>query len=53
MTASDFHGKLVLLDSVKHLDADVLGHGVNISEAAANWASPAPTFVACCGRVLN
>src|SRR3984957_11821331 len=40
MTASDFHGKPVVPDSVKHLDADVLvevlsRHGVNVSEAAA------------------
>jgi hypothetical protein len=39
MTASDFHGKPVVPDSVKHLDADVLvevlsRHGVNVSEAA-------------------
>jgi hypothetical protein len=39
MTASDFHGKPVVPDSVKHLNADVLvevlsRHGVNISEAA-------------------
>ena len=40
MTASDFHGKPVVPDSVKHLDADVVvevlsRHGVNVSEAAA------------------
>jgi hypothetical protein len=39
MTASDFHGKPVVPDSVAHLDLDVvvetLGrHGVNVSEAA-------------------
>ena len=39
MTASDFHGKPVVPDSVKHLDADVVvevlsRHGVNVSEAA-------------------
>jgi hypothetical protein len=39
MTASDFHGKPVVPDSVKHLDTDVLvevlsRHGVNVSEAA-------------------
>jgi hypothetical protein len=39
MTASDFHGKPVLPDSVKHLDAVVIvealsRHGVNVSEAA-------------------
>jgi hypothetical protein len=39
MTASDFHGKPVVPDSVKHLDADVLvevlsRHGVNVTEAA-------------------
>jgi hypothetical protein len=39
MTASDFHGKPVVPDSVKQLDADVvvevLGrHGVNVTEAA-------------------
>jgi hypothetical protein len=39
MTASDFHSKPVVPDSVKHLDADVLvevlsRHGVNVSEAA-------------------
>ena len=39
MTASDFHGKPVVPDSVKHLDADILvevlsRHGVNVSEAA-------------------
>jgi hypothetical protein len=40
MTASDFHGKPVVPDSVKHLDAvtvvEVLSrHGVNVSEAAS------------------
>jgi hypothetical protein len=40
MTASDFHGKPVVPDSVKHLDADVLvevlsRHAINVSEAAA------------------
>jgi hypothetical protein len=40
MTASDFHGKPIVPDSVKHLDADVLvevlsRHGVNVTEAAA------------------
>jgi hypothetical protein len=39
MTASDFHGKPVVPDSIKHLDADVLvevlsRHGVNVTEAA-------------------
>jgi hypothetical protein len=39
MTASDFHGKPVVPDSVKHLDADVVvealsRRGVNVSEAA-------------------
>ena len=39
MTASDFHGKPVVAESVKHLDADVIvevlsRHGVNVSEAA-------------------
>jgi hypothetical protein len=39
MTASDFHGKPVVPDSVNHLDADVVvevlsRHGVNVSEAA-------------------
>jgi hypothetical protein len=39
MTASDFHGKPVVPDSVKHLDADVvvevLGrHAINVSDAA-------------------
>jgi hypothetical protein len=39
MTASDFHGKPVVPDSVKHLDVDVVvevlsRHGVNVSEAA-------------------
>jgi hypothetical protein len=39
MTASDFHGKPTVPDSVNHLDADVLievlsRHGVNVSEAA-------------------
>ena len=39
MTASDFHGKPIVPDSVKHLDADVVvevlsRHGVNVSEAA-------------------
>jgi hypothetical protein len=39
MTASDFHGKPVVPDGVKHLDADVVvevlsRHGVNVSEAA-------------------
>jgi hypothetical protein len=39
MTASDFHGKPIIPDSVKHLDAHVLvevlsRHGVNVSEAA-------------------
>jgi hypothetical protein len=40
MTASDFHGKPTIPDSVKHLDADVVvevlsRHGVNVSEAAS------------------
>jgi hypothetical protein len=40
MTASDFHGKPVVPDSVKHLDADVVvevlsRHGINVSEAAS------------------
>jgi hypothetical protein len=40
MTASDFHGKPVVPDGVKHLDADVVvevlsRHAVNVSEAAA------------------
>src|SRR5580692_2934536 len=40
MIASDFHGKPVVPDSVKHLDADVLvevlsRHAINVSEAAA------------------
>jgi hypothetical protein len=39
MTASDFHGKPVVPDTVKHLDADAVvevlsRHGVNVSEAA-------------------
>jgi hypothetical protein len=39
MTASDFHGKPVVPDSVKRLDADVVvevlsRHGVNVSDAA-------------------
>jgi hypothetical protein len=39
MTASDFHGKPIIPDSVKHLDADVLvevlsRHGVNVTDAA-------------------
>jgi hypothetical protein len=39
MTANDFHGKPVVPDSVKHLDADVVvgvlsRHGVNVTEAA-------------------
>jgi hypothetical protein len=39
MTTSDFHGKPVVPDNVKHLDADVLvevlgRHGVNVAEAA-------------------
>jgi hypothetical protein len=39
MTASDFHGKPVVPNCLKHLDADVLvealsRHGVNVSEAA-------------------
>ena len=39
MTASDFHGKPVVPDSVKHLDVDVVvevlsRHAVNISESA-------------------
>jgi hypothetical protein len=39
MTASDFHGKPLVPDSVKHLNADVVvevlsRHGVNVSEAA-------------------
>ena len=39
MTAGDFHGKPVVPDSVKYLDADVIvevlsRHGVNVSEAA-------------------
>jgi hypothetical protein len=39
MTASDFHGKPAVPDSVKHLDTDVVvevvsRHGVNVSEAA-------------------
>jgi hypothetical protein len=39
MTAGDFHGKPVVPDSVKHLDADVVvetlsRHGANVSEAA-------------------
>jgi hypothetical protein len=39
MTASDFHGKPVIPDSVAHLDLDVVvetlsRHGVNVSEAA-------------------
>jgi hypothetical protein len=39
MTASDFHGKPKVPDTVKHLDADVVvdtlsRHGVNVSEAA-------------------
>jgi hypothetical protein len=39
MTASDFHGKPVVPDSVAHLDLDVVvetlsRHGVNVSEAA-------------------
>jgi hypothetical protein len=39
MTASDFHGKPVVPDSVKDLDADVVvdvlnRHGVNVTEAA-------------------
>jgi hypothetical protein len=40
MTASDFHGKPVVPDSVQHLDQDIVvevlsRHGVNVSEAAA------------------
>jgi hypothetical protein len=40
MTANDFHGKPVVPDSVKHLDADVVvevlsRHGVNVSDAAS------------------
>ena len=40
MTASDFHGKPVVPDSVEHQDADVLlevlsRHAINVSEAAA------------------
>jgi hypothetical protein len=39
MTASDFHGKPIVPDSVQHLDVDVVvevlsRHGVNVSEAA-------------------
>jgi hypothetical protein len=39
MTACDFHGKPVVPDSVKHLDADFIvevlsRHGVNVTEAA-------------------
>ena len=39
MTASDFHGKPIVPDSVKHLDADVVvevlsRHDVNVTEAA-------------------
>ena len=39
MTASDFHGKPVVPNSVQHLDADVVvealsRHGMNVSEAA-------------------
>ena len=39
MTASDFHGKPVVPDSVEHLDPDVVvevlsRHGVNVTEAA-------------------
>jgi hypothetical protein len=39
MTADDFHGKPVVPNCVKHLDADVIvevlsRHGVNVSEAA-------------------
>ena len=40
MTASDFHGKPVVPNCVKHLDPDVVvevlsRHGVNVSEAAS------------------
>ena len=40
MTASDFHGKPVVPDTVKHLDPDVVvevlcRHGVNVFEAAS------------------
>jgi len=54
MTASDFHGKPVVPDSVKHLDADVLvevlsRHAINVSEAAAELGSGAPIFDVCFG----
>jgi hypothetical protein len=47
MTASDFHGKPIVSDSVRHLDADVvvevLGrHGVNVSEAADELGVASP-----------
>ena len=63
MTASDFHGKPVVPNSVKHLDADVVvevlsRHGVNVSEAAdelgvARGSAPLvvgqPEADGCCG----
>ncbi len=59
MTASDFHGKPVVPDSVKHLDADVVvevlsRHGVNVSEAADELGvASALIFAVCCGRGLS
>ena len=46
--------KPIVPDSVKHLDPDVVvevlsRHAINVSDAAASWASPAPIFAVCCG----
>jgi hypothetical protein len=54
MTASGFHGKPVVPNSVKNLAPEVVvevlsRHGVNVSEAAAPLVVGAAAADGCCG----